>query len=138
MATTPSSPQIQSPVSVGRGANVTGWILQIVLAAAFLGAAFAKLSGATMMVQIFDQIGFGQWFRIVTGVVEILGAVALLTPRYAVLGAIWLGITMVFAIFAHVIFLHSNPAAAIVFLLIASGIAWIRRAGLATFRNTAR
>jgi hypothetical protein len=33
-----------------------------------------------MMVESFDRIGLGQWFRIVTGLVEIVGAVALLVP----------------------------------------------------------
>ncbi|WP_276329351.1 DoxX family protein [Bradyrhizobium erythrophlei] len=41
-------------------------------------------------------MGIGQWFRIVTGLVEILGALALLIPRSAPAGGVWLGVTMAF------------------------------------------
>lgn len=50
---------------------IGSWILQGVAAAAFLAAGAAKLGGAAPMVQLFDQIGIGQWFRIVTGLVEV-------------------------------------------------------------------
>jgi len=62
---------------------IGAWVLQGLLAAAFLAAGGAKLAGVPMMVQIFDQIGMGQWFRIVTGLVEVAGAVALLVPGFA-------------------------------------------------------
>jgi uncharacterized membrane protein len=32
------------------------------------------------MVGLFDAIGIGQWFRYLTGGLEVLGAVALLVP----------------------------------------------------------
>ena len=34
------------------------------------------------MVAMFDQIGLGQWFRFVTGTVEVGAALALPLPRY--------------------------------------------------------
>jgi hypothetical protein len=48
--------------------------------------------------------------------VEIMGAVALLVPTYAVLGAVWLAITMFFATLAHLFILHTSPAPALVLL----------------------
>jgi DoxX-like family len=47
----------------------------------------AKLAGVPFMVELFDQIGIGQWFRLVTGVVEITGAIALVFPGLASIGA---------------------------------------------------
>ncbi len=36
------------------------------LAAAFLAAGGAKLAGVPAMVEMFEKVGVGQWFRIVT------------------------------------------------------------------------
>lgn len=41
-----------------------------------------------MMVALFEQLGFGQWFRVVTGLVEIIGVLALLYPRRDELAAL--------------------------------------------------
>jgi len=60
--------------------RIGAWTLQGILAAAFLAAGFAKLAGVPFMVELFEQIGLGQWFRVATGVVEVTGAVALLVP----------------------------------------------------------
>jgi putative oxidoreductase len=103
------------------------WTLQGVVAAAFLAAGLAKLAGAPFMVGIFEQIGIGQWFRILTGVVEVTGAVALLIPGFASIGALWLGGTMVGAVATHLFVLHSSPAAAIVLGLLNTAIIYLRR-----------
>src|SRR5246127_6006392 len=74
--------------------RIGAWTLQGIIAAAFLAAGFAKLAGVPFMVDLFAQIGLGQWFRVVTGVVEVTGAVALLIPGLASIGALWLRGTM--------------------------------------------
>ena len=107
--------------------RIGAWTLQGIVAAAFLAAGLAKLAGAPFMVGIFEQIGLGQWFRIVTGVVEVTGAVALLVPGFASIGALWLGGTMVFAVATHLFVLHSSPAAAIVLGLLNAVIVYLRR-----------
>ena len=116
---------------------IGAWVLQGLLAAAFLAAGGAKLSGAAMMVQIFDQIGMGQWFRIVTGLVEVAGAVALLVPGFAALGAAWLGATMFFAVLTHFFVLHSSAMPAVILLALNVLVVWLRRDQLAwvTQRN---
>ena len=43
-----------------KGKTIALWSLQILVAAAFLMAGFAKLSGQPMMVQMFEKIGIGQ------------------------------------------------------------------------------
>jgi putative oxidoreductase len=78
-------------------------------------------------VELFDQIGIGQWFRVVTGVVEVAGAVALLVPGLASIGALWLGFTMVCAVATHVFILHNSPVAAIVLGLLNALVVYLRR-----------
>jgi uncharacterized membrane protein YphA (DoxX/SURF4 family) len=101
--------------------------LQAILAAAFLAAGSAKLAGVPFMVDLFEQIGLGQWFRVATGVVEVAGAVALIVPGVASVGALWLGFTMVFAVATHVFVLHTSPVPAIVLGLLNALVVYLRR-----------
>lgn len=110
-----------------RGLAIALWSLQILAAAAFLAAGSFKLIGNPMMVEIFDQIGVGQWFRIVTGTVELVGGIALLIPRLAAFGGLLLATTMVFATLVHLFVIGGSPAPAVVLLAITATIAWLRR-----------
>lgn len=79
----------------GRSARSVTWILSIVLAIVFLATGIAKLTGAsTFYIQAATMSGFPAWIRIVVGLVEIGGAIALLIPRAAVFGAVTLAILM--------------------------------------------
>jgi uncharacterized membrane protein YphA (DoxX/SURF4 family) len=113
---------------------IAAWILQGLLALIFAAAAGAKFAGLPMMVMTFDQIGLGQWFRYVTATVEMIGVIALLTPRFAGPGALWLGITMAFAILTHLVILQSNPAGAIVLFALSLTLLWLRREQFAALR----
>ena len=64
----------------GRVALVALWLTQIALAAMFMFTGGLKLTGAPELVALFDAIGIGQWFRYVTGSIEVVSAVALLVP----------------------------------------------------------
>ncbi|SDY91228.1 DoxX-like family protein [Collimonas sp. OK242] len=83
-----------------------------------------------MMVEIFGHIGLGQWFRTVTGLVEVSGAIALLLPVTAGLGGLLLAVTMCFAIVIHLFVIGGSPLPAIVLLLITAGITWLYRASI--------
>ncbi len=107
--------------------NVSAWILQVLLALAFLAAAGAKLASVPMLVEEFNLIGLGQWLRYVTAIVEIIGAVALLVPGFSAYGALWLAITMFFATLAHLFAMHNNPAPALVLLVLNLVVFWLRR-----------
>ena len=65
----------------GKRRKVGLWVLRVLLGAAFLAAGGAKLAGVQAMVEIFDKVGIGQWFRIVTGLLEVGGGILLLIPR---------------------------------------------------------
>jgi putative oxidoreductase len=107
--------------------RIGSWALQGLVAAAFLAAGGAKLAGVPFMVQLFAQIGVGQWFRIVTGVVEIIGAVALLYPGLASIGGLWLGGTMVGAVATHLLILHTSPVPAIILGSLSAAVVYLRR-----------
>jgi putative oxidoreductase len=113
--------------SVRPSRRIGAWTLQGIVAAAFLAAGFAKLAGAPFMVDLFAQIGIGQWFRVLTGAVEVTGAVVLLVPGLASIGALWLGATMVGAVATHLFVLHTSPVPAIVLGLLNAVIVYLRR-----------
>jgi putative oxidoreductase len=104
------------------------WTLQILAAAAFLAAGGAKLAGVPMMVAIFDQIGVGQWFRIVTGLVEVIGAIALLVPVTAAFGGVLLAITMSVGALIHLFVIGGSPLPATVLLVVTATIGCLNRA----------
>jgi putative oxidoreductase len=122
---------------LSRPARITAWVLQALGAASFLGAGIPKLMGAAPMVQLFDTIGIGQWFRYVTGGIEVGSALLLLIPPAAAFGATLLVLTMIGAIVAHVFILHSNPGSPAVLLVLVGTIVWLRR-GQIVARFTAR
>ena len=108
--------------------NVALWVLQIAVAAMFVAAAMPKLTGAPMAVEMFGVLGFGQWFRYVTALMEIGGAVLLVVPALAGIGALVLAIVMVGAILAHALVLGGSAVPAIVLLAATLTIAWFRPA----------
>jgi uncharacterized membrane protein YphA (DoxX/SURF4 family) len=110
--------------------NIAFLILKIILAALFIAAACAKLAGVPMMVAEFNQVGLGQWFRYVTAVVEIAGAVLLLWPGRTLFGALLLMCVCIGAFFAQLLAIHQNVPHTIVFAAIFAAIAWTHRGQL--------
>src|SRR3984893_15989337 len=88
--------------STGKIMNVVLWGLQIAAAGMFLMVGFLKLSGNAQMVGLFEAIGIGQWFRYLTGTLEVAGAILLLIPRTSGLGALMLAGVMACAVVTHV------------------------------------
>ena len=103
------------------------WVLRVVVGLAFLAAGGSKLAGAPAMVAMFAKIGFGQWFRILTGSLEVVGAIGLFVPRFFVYAASLLAVVMAGAIGFHLTILGGNPGPPIVLLLLASSIIWLSR-----------
>jgi uncharacterized membrane protein YphA (DoxX/SURF4 family) len=122
---------VSSSSTPGKGLSIALWIVQGLLALAFVGAASGKLLGKPEMVALYDVIGIGQWFRYVTGLVELAGAALILIPKTRVIGAGLLAGTMLGAIATHLFVLHSPPTAPVVLLALVSFVLWGRRAELA-------
>src|ERR1700735_24943 len=112
---------------LSKGLNITGWVLQGLAAFAFLAAGGSKLARAPGRVELFAKIGAGQWFRFLTGTLEVIGAVALLVPRAAFYGAVLLATVMIGAIVTHLAVLGGSAIRALVLLVIVGTIAWLRR-----------
>src|ERR1700692_878831 len=110
----------------GRASLIALWLTPVVLALMFLMAGGPKLAGVPAMVSLFDALGLGQWFRYVTGVIEVTSGIAMLIPSAAIFGAMLLIPTMLGAAAAN-LFLGQSPAAPLVLLLLAAAVAWIRR-----------
>lgn len=123
VSTMPEAPAIsRSRVALG-----ALWFVQVAVAGMFLLAGGSKLAGAPAMVALFDAIGVGQWFRYVTGSIEVVSALALLVPSLAPFGALLLIPTMVCAIATHLFIVGGSPVAATVLLAGTLAIAWARR-----------
>jgi uncharacterized membrane protein YphA (DoxX/SURF4 family) len=110
-----------------RAQTVVLWILQIAAAGLFLLGGFSKLLGAAATVQMFDAVGIGQWFRYLTGGIEVVSAVLLLVPPLAFFGAAALAFTMAGAIVTHLFVIGGSPVPAVVLLALTTALAWIRR-----------
>jgi len=115
------------PIRRSRLGLIALWGLQVGLAALFLFAGASKLAGAPAMVALFDSIGVGQWFRYVTGLIEVVSAVALLVPSFAPFGALLLASTMVGAIATHLFIVGGSPALPALLLLGLLVVVWARR-----------
>ena len=127
-----------SPVRSGRAGLIALWIVQIALAGMFLLVGGSKLLGAPAMVGLFDAIGIGQWFRYLTGLIEVGSALALLVPSIAVFGALALVATMVGAIVTHLFIVGGSPAIPAILLLGSAAVVWTRRNQVLGNRQTVR
>lgn len=72
----------------------------------------SKFSAQSSWIKTFEQIGFGQWLRYLTGSMQMIGAIAVLIPRTFLLGIAMLVCTMLGAVVGW-IFLLGAPFNAI-------------------------
>ena len=117
-----------SSAAPSKMAVIARWTLQGLVAAAFLAAGAAKLAGAPPVVAIFAQIGAGQWFRYVTALVEITGAVLLLWPGRSGFGAALLACIMACALLVHFTRIGGTWQPAAVLFVLSMLILWLNRA----------
>ena len=106
--------------------SVLSWILQLAAAGMFLFAGTHKLAADPMMVQVFETVG-GQWFRYLTGGIELVAGAALLVPAAAPYAALVLATVMVGAIATHLFIIGGSAVPALVLLVVTLAIAWLRR-----------
>ncbi len=116
-----------SSSSTAKIMNVVLWVLQIAAAGMFLMVGFSKLSGNAQMVGLFEAIGIGQWFRYLTGALEVGGAILLLIPRTSGLGALMLVGVMIGAVVTHLFVVGGSPLMATILLVVTGVVAWGRR-----------
>jgi hypothetical protein len=94
------------------------------LALAFGAAGGAKLAGAPQMIQVFEAIGVGQWFRYLTGAIEVAGVLLLLAPSAGFFGGLLLSATMIGGVATHLVVIGGSPVPAMVLGLLSAFVAW--------------
>src|SRR5713226_346609 len=77
------------------------WIIQVLLALAFLKAGSSKLMPGSVWAEMFRRWGYPEHFYAAIGVIEVAGAVGLLIPRVAGSAASVLLVVMVGALCTH-------------------------------------
>jgi putative oxidoreductase len=107
--------------------TATLWILRILVAALFLFAAYAKLSGDKMMVEEFGKVGLGQWFRYFTAAMEVTGGITLLIPRVSAFGALILLCVDAGAFVAQLAVLHGDVIHTIVIGAALAALIYLQR-----------
>lgn len=117
----------ERPAAAGKGRLIILWILSVMTAVAFIAAGGSKLAGAPAMVEMFDKLGVGQWFRYFTGLLELTADIGFLIPRYAFYAAVALALVMVGAIIAQLTVLAGSPGAPLALLVFIGVIDYLRR-----------
>ncbi len=101
------------------------WEVTVFLAIVYLGAGISKLAGLPVWVDSFHAWGYSDMFRILVALAEIAGAIVLLIPRVASIGAVGLGLVMLGAIFTHLF--HGWAVIALVPLVLLVLLAYVGR-----------
>jgi len=87
----------ETPVAI----RVLSWLLRITAAIILLQTLFFKFTAAPESVYIFTKVGAEPWGRVGSGIVELVAAVLLLTPRFN-----WLGSVIALGVMAGAIVSH--------------------------------
>jgi len=118
--------------ALGERRNVlSDWMFRGAIALVFVLEGTEKFSSDphSSWVRLFQQIGMGQWFRYLTGAVEVLGSVLVLIPWTVTAGLALLACTMAAATLI-VLFVIGRPADSVfpgIFLLGLAAFYWSRR-----------
>ncbi|MEL6953657.1 MAG: DoxX family protein [Pseudomonadota bacterium] len=107
--------------------------LRVLLTLVFVAAGGAKLFGASMMVETFEVIGWGQWFRYVTALVELVAAAMLWIPILSILGSSMLFATMICGALFHVFVIGPSAVPALVLAVLCMALIWVDRKKLQLF-----
>lgn len=121
----PEAPQ-ETPRELRFKDSWKDWALRALVFVVFLFFGTAKFRTATdaPWVELFDQIGLGQWFRYFTGVLEVVGAFLVLISRTVEPGLILLASVMFGAMVVEVVLLHRSGDAFIAFAFFCAMVAF--------------
>jgi uncharacterized membrane protein YphA (DoxX/SURF4 family) len=88
--------------------------MRISAGALFLAVGLAKFQSRSIWVQMFTNIGLGDWFRYLTGLIQCTAGLLLLVPRTTKAGAALAGCTMAGAVAVHLFVLDTGVGGAII------------------------
>jgi hypothetical protein len=105
-----------------------GWVrgAELGLGLIFVCAGTVKLAGVPFMVDFFARLGFGQWLRYVTALIELTGGVLLLAGRLEYLAALSLAVIMVGATVASIVVFDRSPIPPALTFIALIVLAWQR------------
>ncbi|MDB4911252.1 MAG: DoxX family protein [Gemmatimonadetes bacterium] len=103
-----------------------GWvrIAELGLGLLFVLAGLVKLSGMPFMVELFRSLGFGQWLRYVTALVELAGGALLIAGRMEYLAALALAVIMVGATVASIVVFNRSCIPPLLTFMLLMVLAW--------------
>ena len=81
--------------------TIIAWICRISAAVILLQTLFFKFTAAPESVYIFTKVGAEPWGRIGSGVIELIAAILILTPRFT-----WLGSLLAMGVMAGAVLSH--------------------------------
>jgi uncharacterized membrane protein YphA (DoxX/SURF4 family) len=125
------------------------WALRVVLGLVFLYVGTTKVTGTGHTVEYFEAIGWGQWFRYLTGVIDIGGAALLFVPKWTYVGAILLACSVGTGTLISLTVLRGDTTwgsgspeimvvLPLVLTILAALLAWLTRPDRINFLETAR
>lgn len=91
---------------------VKQWLLRSIVAVFFIYVGWGKFVYSSW-IGLFGRLGFGQWLRYFTGILQVGGGFLVLIPRTFVIGIAMLAVTMLGAMGAWIFFL-GVPLAAVI------------------------
>jgi len=99
---------------------------RVTLGLAFVVIGLTKFGASSSWIRLFETIGLGQWFRYLTGGMQVAGGLLALLPKTAVAGAALIGGTMAGAVVVDIFIVHGGPIAVIPLALfvVAAGVGW--------------
>lgn len=111
------------------------WALRVVLGIVFLYVGTTKLTGTGNTVEYFAAIGWGQWFRYLTGILDIVGVALVFVPKWTCFGAIVLACSVGVGTMISLTVLRGDPTwgssemvvVPFVLTILALVLAWLTR-----------
>ena len=111
------------------------WALRVVLGLTFLAVGTSKLMGTGHTVEYFAAIGWGQWFRYLTGILDIVGVALVFVPKWTCFGAIVLACSVGVGTMISLTVLRGDPTwgssemvvVPFVLTILALVLAWLTR-----------
>ena len=116
----------------------TQWTVQVLLAVVMISAGLAKLTSVDSMVRMFQEIGLGQWLRVLVGALEVVAGVLMFSSVYSGIGAALILMTMAGALLTHLFLIGGNGLPALVIGLLAALLLALKRSDVVEPRRKSR
>jgi uncharacterized membrane protein YphA (DoxX/SURF4 family) len=115
---------------MNKGLIIAGRAVLVVVGLFFMMNGFFKASGADQAVTTFQSYGYADWFRVLIGVIELAGGLALMFRKTFFYAAVLLTVVLVGAVVTHINHSESAMLPMPLALIVILAIAFVRRRSL--------